>query len=205
MEYLRLVLALLALCLFCSLLKHTFLFVLRIPMIVLFGHGRASPREAGPDEAIDLDQLDPRPILDMAELSGSGYYSYKVLGRDSRGRRIFRSQFADGRVGYYYLDREASEARRLGRKTIRETTEPRRPDNEARLALGWKGFDADSSAWEVLGVARDASIKEIKAAYRRLITKFHPDRFQNLSDAEIADLERDTKIIHAAYAELAKS
>ncbi|WP_197446800.1 J domain-containing protein [Tautonia plasticadhaerens] len=164
-------------------------------MILLFGHRR------GADPDVDLDEVDPQPILDMDEMPS--YYC--ILGRDSRGRRIFRSRYADGRIGYFYFDREVSEARRLGKTTLRETTEHRRPDGESPLALGWKGFDADSSPWEILGVARDSSIKEIKAAYRRLITKFHPDRYQNLSSDEIADLERDTKLIHAAYAKLAKS
>ena len=174
MEYLRLVLAVFALCLFCSFLKHAFLMAWRIPMTLLFGHGRRSTTR------VDLDEVESLPILDMDEMPS--YYT--MHGRDSRGRRIFSSPYPDGRLGYFHFDREAS---------------------EARLALGWKGFDATSSAWEVLGVARDASVKEIKAAYRRLITKFHPDRYRNLSDSEIADLERDTKIIHAAYAELAKS
>lgn len=195
MGFLRLVVAILALYLFGSFLKQALLLAWRVILSPL-SERRPSPLfEKGPDE------VTPLPILDMKEMPS--YYG--VLGRDRFGRMIFSSRYDDGRVGYFYFDREASEARRLGKTRHGQSPERPQQDGEAALALGWKGFDADSSAWEILGVARDASIKEIKAAYRRLITKFHPDHFQNLSADEIADLERDTKLIHAAYAQLAKS
>jgi DnaJ-class molecular chaperone with C-terminal Zn finger domain len=37
---------------------------------------------------------------------------------------------------------------------------------------------ASSDPYQVLGVKRGASEEEVKAAYRRLILKFHPDRFK---------------------------
>ena len=44
-------------------------------------------------------------------------------------------------------------------------------------------FMRDSSrAWEILGIATGSSIDEIKAAYRRLVTQWHPDRLECRTD-----------------------
>lgn len=51
--------------------------------------------------------------------------------------------------------------------------------------------------YEVLGVPRDASEQEIKAAYKELVKKYHPDQYQDNPLAEFAE-EKMTEI-NAAY------
>lgn len=58
----------------------------------------------------------------------------------------------------------------------------------------------DFDPYDVLGVARTASDDEIKAAYRALVAKYHPDRHQgnpleDLAEAKLADINRAYEIL----------
>jgi hypothetical protein len=57
-------------------------------------------------------------------------------------------------------------------------------------------------AHQRLGVAADASPKEISAAYRRLARRFHPDKVANLDIEARIHSEQRMKEINIAYAEL---
>jgi hypothetical protein len=198
MGFVQLIVAILALNLFLLFLAQPFLVVWRV-----FFSGRSD--DAVEEEVLeDPNSVDPVPVEDLDEIQSAWLRGRKVkrLGRNRFNRLVYRITDPDGRVGYYYWDMEAHERRRTGTARPREATSPKVDDS--RLTLGWKGFTADSSPWEVLGVARDASINQIKAAYRKLITKYHPDRFSNLTDAEIEQLEQDSKLINAAYSKLVK-
>ncbi len=60
---------------------------------------------------------------------------------------------------------------------------------------------AGSPWWEVLGVARGASLAEIISAFRESIAKNHPDKVAHLSDKLRQVAEQETRRINAAYEE----
>jgi len=191
MAYLQLLVVMATLYLFLLFLAQPFLIACRVASFRWSEARRYRSERLGPDD------VDAEPALDLGDIPGG----YRIeLGKDRFGRTIWTSGIGpDAR--YYYFDRAASEAMRIERA---ERPDPRQ-DSEPLSMLGWKGFTADSMPWEVLGVARDASIDQIKWAYRTLIAKFHPDRYQNLSSSEVEGLEQDAKLINAAYAEMMRS
>ncbi|HEY1478412.1 MAG TPA: J domain-containing protein [Gaiellales bacterium] len=52
--------------------------------------------------------------------------------------------------------------------------------------------------YEIIGVSRDASLDEIRAAYRRSAQVVHPDRFESSNDGVRAEAERRMLQLNAA-------
>jgi len=57
----------------------------------------------------------------------------------------------------------------------------------------------DKNLYNILGVSKNASNKEIKAAYRRLALKYHPDKQGGKSEAEKKEAEEKFKELSWAY------
>lgn len=64
-------------------------------------------------------------------------------------------------------------------------------------------FMSDSGrAWEILGIPTGASIDEIKAAYRQLSLRHHPDKVANLGPEFVKVAEERFKAIQQAYEDI---
>jgi len=68
-------------------------------------------------------------------------------------------------------------------------------------AQAGKGF-TKKDPYEVLGLARSASLDEVKDAYRQLANKYHPDKVNHLGDEFKELAEKRFKEIQEAYQEL---
>ena len=60
-----------------------------------------------------------------------------------------------------------------------------------------------SNPYEVLGIKPGASEAEVKAAYKALVKKYHPDKYQNNPLADLA--EEKLQEINEAYDQIMKS
>lgn len=95
-----------------------------------------------------------------------------------------------------FLDRPAA-------KTKPVTGEP--PDERRRSVADAPTGEAAPPWWEVLEVPRDASMDEIRQAYRLRMSEYHPDKVSALG-TELRDLaSRKAKDINAAYDEACRT
>ena len=60
----------------------------------------------------------------------------------------------------------------------------------------------EERVYRILGVDKNASIEEIKSAYRKLASQYHPDKVANLGDEFVQLAEEKFKVIQDAYAKI---
>jgi DnaJ like chaperone protein len=60
-------------------------------------------------------------------------------------------------------------------------------------------------SYDVLGVAYDASIEEIKARWKQLIIIYHPDKLVNATEKEMKIATKRMAEINLAYKEIVKA
>lgn len=121
-----------------------------------------------------------------------------------------RDLIPDFLVGWGWLDdlfvvymlwryyRRQSQSRRSGNRS----DQPRDPTGDRQSRASDSDGRDHPNPYTVLGITPGASSEEIKAAYRRLAAKYHPDKVQHLGDEFQKIAEARFKEIQRAYAEL---
>ncbi|MDR2134332.1 MAG: J domain-containing protein [Treponema sp.] len=71
-----------------------------------------------------------------------------------------------------------------------------------RLLCTGENPGAETSSWEILGLGRDASLEEVKSAYRRLAIQFHPDSVSVLGEEQRKEAEQAFIRIQEAYRDI---
>jgi hypothetical protein len=102
-----------------------------------------------------------------------------------------------GLMGYFFFIRPRR-ARKAGRAEERAYASHAFKDEHAGMGDAAKPFNP----YEVLGVPETASTDEIKAAYRQLATRYHPDKVTHLGEEFRVLAEKKFKEIQRAYQEL---
>jgi len=107
-------------------------------------------------------------------------------------------------AGYWYFIYRPAKIRAKSQRVYYQEGEGRRresyQENQKRAQTD-KRF-SKSDPYEVLGVRRQASIDDIKSAYRKLAAKYHPDKVDHLGDEFRTLAEQKFKEIQEAYQEL---
>lgn len=65
-------------------------------------------------------------------------------------------------------------------------------------------FKNPDSAYKILEIDRNASVAEIKTAYRTMVKKYHPDKLQHLDEAHRKGGEEKFKKVQEAYEQIQK-
>lgn len=65
-------------------------------------------------------------------------------------------------------------------------------------------FKNPDSAYKILEIDRNASVSEIKAAHRKMVKKYHPDKLQHLDEAHRRGGEEKFKKVQEAYEQIRK-
>lgn len=108
-----------------------------------------------------------------------------------------------GGLYWYFIYRPAKMRAGYGKSYYREGQGQRAggPQEDHQRAHAANGFSRQDP-YEILGVARGASIDEIKDAYRKLANKYHPDKVNYLGDEFKELANKRFKEIQEAYQEL---
>ncbi len=108
-----------------------------------------------------------------------------------------------GALYWYFIYRPAKIRAKSERAYYQEGEGRRREsyqENQKRAQTD-KRF-SKSDPYEVLGIRRQASIDDIRSAYRKLAAKYHPDKVVHLGDEFRTLAEQKFKEIQEAYQEL---
>src|SRR5690625_5261511 len=65
-------------------------------------------------------------------------------------------------------------------------------------------FKSADSAYKILEVDKTATVEEIKAAYRKMVKKYHPDKLQHLGEAHSKGGEEKFRKVREAYEQIQK-
>ena len=84
-------------------------------------------------------------------------------------------------------------------KSFRRYQQQQQSQQQSHANSGAASQNSAKNPYEVLGIEPNASIEDIKKAYKTLANKYHPDKVQHLGDEFKALAETRFKDIQEAY------
>lgn len=65
-------------------------------------------------------------------------------------------------------------------------------------------YEDSESAYKILEIEKTATNEELKAAYRKMVKKYHPDKLQHLGEEHVKGAEEKFKQVQKAYEQIQK-
>lgn len=112
-----------------------------------------------------------------------------------------RLQLVHYLFGIANVDGNVSEAEFEAIKTIAGYLSISQYDFESIKAMFYNSVD---SAYKILEIEKTASNEELKAAYRKMVKKYHPDKLQHLGDEHVKGAEEKFKQVQKSYEQIQK-
>ncbi|RXP61338.1 molecular chaperone DjiA [Lutibacter sp. HS1-25] len=103
--------------------------------------------------------------------------------------------------GIAQVDGNVSESEFNTIKTIAGYLNVSQYDFESIKAMFYNSTD---SAYKILEIEKTASNEELKAAYRKMVKKYHPDKLQHLGEEHVKGAEEKFKQVQKAYEQIQK-
>jgi hypothetical protein len=151
---------------------------------------RYTREDGGPDRRYAPNPRIPVVLYGLLEITGpSGLDLHLQVSNSAAAARFARAFGAGGRGE---RAREEHHSRRAASESERQE----------RACPSAEEAKAESAARRTLGVADDASMGEVSAAYRKLARTYHPDKVTNFAPEVREYADHKMKEINAAYAQL---
>lgn len=65
-------------------------------------------------------------------------------------------------------------------------------------------YDSSESSYKILEIEKTATNEELKASYRKMVKKYHPDKLQHLGEEHVKGAEEKFKQVQKAYEHIQK-
>ena len=65
-------------------------------------------------------------------------------------------------------------------------------------------YNSVDGAYVILEIEKTATNEELKAAYRKMVKKYHPDKLQHLGEEHVKGAEEKFKQVQKAYEQIQK-
>jgi len=98
------------------------------------------------------------------------------------------------------IDDYESDLERQINEAARQSGSANANNKESRNTSAGTSAKMDISlAYKILGVSQNATVEEIKAAYKTLIKQYHPDKIEDMGDEIKSVARKKTQEINSAY------